>query len=260
MGEDIKRVQNRLLDMAECIQSILDAHGIPHSMIWGTLLGAVRHHGFVPWDDDFDFCVFNEYYDEAIKWLREELPEYLFLEDEKSEPKYFHAWAHVKDLRTVAECDNYVQDNLYSHHGLSIDLYRMEKVKLNNLCERSEEEYIKYITRREHHGAIEPEELKLRYERWYDYTGYFWQWELENENLQSVEREVYSSLYTCRVYHEISDFFPLKKYKFEDREFWGPNDADAILVKCYWKYMELPPEEKRKGHYSYVEFLDDETV
>jgi lipopolysaccharide cholinephosphotransferase len=85
--------------MASIIEEILDRHGIPHMLAFGSLLGAVRHRGFIPWDDDFDFLIFNEYYSEAIEVLRTELPDDCFLEDEKTEPKYFHAWAHVKDLK-----------------------------------------------------------------------------------------------------------------------------------------------------------------
>ena len=256
MSEDIKKVQARLLDMAQCIADILDKHSIPHSLIWGSLLGAVRHKGFVPWDDDFDFCVFNEYYDDALKCLREDLPEYLFLEDEHSEPKYFHAWAHVKDLKTEAECDNYVQDNIYSHHGLSIDLYRMEKVQRKNLWNRSEEEYIKYLMRRKAQGILKEDELGVRCEKLSLFAYDFWGRALREEDNKEIEREVYSSLYTCRSIHEIDDFFPLKKYKFEDRQFWGPNNGDAVLKVCYGDYMILPPLGMRKGHYSYVKFLD----
>ena len=51
---DIKRVQKRLLEMGTVIARILEKHDIPYMITFGTLLGAVRHHGFIPWDDDFD--------------------------------------------------------------------------------------------------------------------------------------------------------------------------------------------------------------
>ena len=58
--EDVKKVQKRLLEMAVVIRDILEAHQIPYFITYGTLLGAVRHKGFIPWDDDFDLYLFDE--------------------------------------------------------------------------------------------------------------------------------------------------------------------------------------------------------
>ena len=53
----------------------------------------------------------------------------------------------------------------------------------------------------------------------------------------------------------LNELFPLKKYEFEGEYFYGPNNYDVFLTRCYGKYMELPPEEKRHPHYSQVIFL-----
>lgn len=89
---------------------------------WG-----VRHKGFIPWDDDFDFYLFDESYDDALKVLKQNLPNNMFLEYFDTEPLYFHAWAHVKDLYTECDCQQFPQDGAYAHHGVSIDLYRTKK-------------------------------------------------------------------------------------------------------------------------------------
>ena len=121
---DIKRVQKRLLEIGKNIATILESNNIPYIITFGTLLGAVRHGGFIPWDDDFDFFLFDDIYDKAIELLRKNLPNDMFLEDEKSELKYFHGWAHVKDMNSEVYCEQFPQDNLYNHHGLSVDLYK----------------------------------------------------------------------------------------------------------------------------------------
>ena len=157
--EKTRRVQLRLLEMAKSIRDILERHDIPYFITYGTLLGAVRHQGFIPWDDDFDFYLLAESYGQAMMVLNDELPDHLFLENEKTEPLYFHGWAHVKDLRSVADCSLFPQDNSYSHHGISVDLYKATKVKE---CEEKVfllNEHINYLKRREQVGLIEPNEI-----------------------------------------------------------------------------------------------------
>ncbi len=249
--EKTRRVQLRLLEMAKSIRDILERHDIPYFITYGTLLGAVRHQGFIPWDDDFDFYLLAESYGQAMMVLNDELPDHLFLENEKTEPLYFHGWAHVKDLRSVADCSLFPQDNSYSHRGISVDLYKATKVKE---CEEKVfllNEHINYLKRREQVGLIEPNVCKERLERLC----------ADLEMAESIRREaecgkdvyVFPSIYDDRLYPE--ELFPLRRYRFEDTEFYGPNDADAFLKRCYGDYMKLPPVEKRVPHYSDVEFL-----
>lgn len=149
MGEyTIMDIPKRLLDMAKSVKAIFEAHDIQYMIAYGTLLGAVRHQGFIPWDDDFDFYVFDDCYDRAIALLRENLSSDLFVEDEVSEPLFFHAWARVKDLRTVTSYAYYPQDAVYAHKGLSLDLYRAKFTRYKDINKFKADEYQKYIDRR----------------------------------------------------------------------------------------------------------------
>ena len=256
-NDNLTKPQKRLLQMADTIEYILNRNDIPHSIIYGTLLGAVRHKGFVPWDDDFDFIVFDEVYEDAIRCLRAELPEDLFVEDETTEPLFFHAWAHVKDLKTEAYSKAYVHDNFYAHHGLSVDLYRMKKIKFADMLEEAQNQLVKYIDRRKALGLISEEDYNRRItsdmesrKNWYETVI------LSEEAGKDPERDVYCNVYTSLVRHEIEDFFPIKKYPFEDKEFWGPNNADKMLRHWYGDYMQLPPEEQRRSHFDEIKFFD----
>lgn len=249
---DVLKVQKRLLEMAIVIRDILEANDIPYFITYGTLLGAVRHKGFIPWDDDFDFYLFDESYDKAMNVLKRNLPKDMFLENWDSEPKYFHAWAHVKDMNSYTECDLFPQDGCYQHKGISVDLYRTKRIreKEENVYRLSE--HLAYLNRRRQVGLIDEESYSVRSE---DIKV-----KLSNEKeilLQQDDlgKEIYafSVIYNDRLY--LDEVFPLKKYKFEDTFFYGPQKADALLSRCYGDFMQLPPVEKRHPHYSSVLFL-----
>ena len=250
--EDVKKVQARLLEMAKAIRDVLEAHNIPYFITYGTLLGAVRHQGFIPWDDDFDFYLFDDTYDMAIEVLRAELPEGLFVEDAKSEPKYFHGWAHVKDMNSYTECELFPQDGCYAHKGISVDLYRTKKI-----FEAEEQvyrliEHKKYLIRRKNVQLIEEDVANSRLT---EIESKLSEEELKLKSNSDKGREMYAfmSFYNDRIF--VEEMYPLKKYTFEDTEFYGPYKGEALLERCYHDFMQLPPEDKRHPHYSFVKFM-----
>lgn len=248
--EEIKKVQNRLFEMAKVIDDILTRNNIPYMIAYGTLLGAVRHEGFIPWDDDFDIYLFEDEknsYEDAIKILKKELPKDMFLEYFDTEPKYFHAWAHVKDINSICECKEYPQDNLYNHKGISIDLYKAVKMKENEIQKYRNEENRKYLDRRQKFGFINKEEYLRKIKNIED--------TIDDNNNYNVSQEDIYGLVGIIDRLLIKEVFPLKRYKFDNYEFCGPNNYDSILKRIYGKYNELPPIEKRKAHYSYVKFI-----
>lgn len=247
--QDIEKVQKRLLYIGKTIADILDRNQIPYILAFGTLLGAVRHQGFIPWDDDFDLYLFDEQYDRAMDCLRRELPADLFLEDERSEPRFFHAWAHVKDLNSITECKEYLQDGLYAHKGVSVDLYRAYRMPLCQLHNFINEENRGYIERRKAKQTISEEEYSRRIRKLQE--------DLAADNPYPGDTAMVYGMITGykTKYMREEDVFPLRKYRFEDTSFWGPNNADGILRSIYHDYWQLPPVEKRVAHYSSVTFL-----
>ena len=247
---NVPKIQNVLLRMAKKIKSILEDNDIPYFITYGTLLGAVRHQGFIPWDDDFDIYLFDDTYDRAMELLKERLPDDKFLETQETEPLYFHGWAHVKDMNSITTCDLFPQDNLYAHKGISIDLYRTKLIPENREKLYRAEQHLAYFKRRFAHGLFTDKEYQERAEKALK--------EIQDEQLESVEpskRQLYAFciVYDDRLYPD--ELFPLKQYRFEDTEFLGPNKPEALLTSCYGDVMQLPPVEKRKPHYSAVEFI-----
>ncbi len=245
-----RAVQDRLLKMGKAITSVLEKHQIPYMMAYGTLLGAVRHHGFIPWDDDFDLYLFDDSYDRAVDSLREELTADLFVEDEKTEPLYFHSWAHVKDSNSETYCDSFPQDNVYAHKGISLDLYRTKKMPRCELRHYLNQENRFYIERRREKGLMTDREYTDRMRRLEKAV------EDEEREQSRDQTEVYAlvNAYRCKEMLP-EDIFPLRKYVFEDATFYGPGHAEAVLESIYGDWRKLPPEENRLRHYSSVRLI-----
>lgn len=246
---NIKETQNRLLQMAKEICNILERNSIPYFIIFGTLLGAVRHKGFIPWDDDFDIMMFDDTYEKGMEALRRELPKDLFLEDSKSEPLFFHAWAHVKDLNTIAYCVKFPQDNIYEHKGISIDLYKAVYMKECEIDLFRLKEYLRYVEKKEKVGAISKNEAEKTCSRIKNEIAHY------SCNIDE-NKKAYGLCMEERVIYE-NEIFPLIKYRFENVEFYGPNNSCSLLERFYGDdYLSYPSIEERVCHYSKVEIID----
>lgn len=243
----VKEVQTRLLEMGKTICAILEAHDIPYIINFGTLLGAVRHGGFIPWDDDFDISIPAEAYDGAIEALRTALPDDMFLEDAMSEPKYFHAWAHVKDMGTVADCEQYPQDNIYDHKGVSVDIYNYFPMDESEVDLFRLKENLAYQRRKAKLGLLAREAFLAAEETLLA--------RIAEEEVRAAAAEKVRPAYAMMLNERImypEEVLPRKRYRFEDTEFYGPNDPDALLTRYYGDHMRLPPKEERVPHFSRV--------
>lgn len=245
--KDVKKVQCRLLEMAIATRDILESNNIPYFIAYGTLLGAVRHKGFIPWDEDFDFILFDDTYDKASAVLSEKLPADMFLENDKTEIKYFHAWSHVKDLYSICESSMYPQDSVYVHRGLSLDLYKFSKMKQKEWPSFKYIEAIKYINRLLALGLIAENEYHKRKEQFDEY------FDCINKTTPSTNQLIYGSSVSKHMF-TLESIKPLRTIEFEGEHFSAPNNPDIFLKECYGDYMSLPPLDQRVGQFSKVIF------
>lgn len=251
-GIDIVRVQRKLYEMGSYVADLFEKNNIPYMIAYGTLLGAVRHHGFVPWDDDFDLFLFEEDYERACDVLRNGLENKdFFLEDKHSEPLYFHGWVHVKDLNSEVCGASFPQDNYYKHKGVHVDLYRTHKIKEEDITDYLADEYLSYINRRKKGGTISDNE----YEKRLNIIDEMRKDKQSRSSFQSKTVLAMDGPYKCRKM-SLEDVFPLRKYKFENREFWGPNNYDSILKSIYGDYMTPPPFTERHPKCSAIIFKE----
>ena len=250
--EDVHRLQKRLLEMANAMTSILDKYGYHYMIACGTLLGAVRHKGYFPWDNDFDMFLFDDEYDAAVQCLRDHLPEDMIVHDKKTDPIYWPAWSRLRDLHSRTYGAKYTDDDYYKYTGLTLDLYRLTKMKRSEVALWKKKSAIEFLVRKHDVGVLPDDQYREQFDEWTtDYV------ELLRQNVTQggADDEVYSALIpTLSNPIEVDDIFPLKKYQFADTEFWGPNNADHILTIMYGDYMQVPPYERRRLHLARVEF------
>lgn len=124
----IKEIQSCQLDILKTVTSICDRHNIPYFLASGTFLGAVRHKGFIPWDDDVD--IYMEYSDikKFKKVCKKELPSTLFYQDFETEPGSSWLFTKIRANNTfMPEIDAEKAKKLPYHQGVWIDIFPLLK-------------------------------------------------------------------------------------------------------------------------------------
>lgn len=230
----------RLLKIAVEVRNVLESHNIPYSIFFGSVIGSVRHKGFVPWDLDMDLGLFDDY-EKTIKILKAELPSWLIVLDNEIDSQYCASWVKVVDRFSEFHATTYSEDNKFKYKGLHVDLYNIKKTTHNEACNYRKHEAIAYYERKLRAGTMSVEDYKVQCAK------------VESiyikEKTERIEvKPDKPVLAFLRFFEGAPDcIFPLKEYVFEGESFLGPNNHDKYLKCCYYKgdYMELPPYEKR---------------
>lgn len=253
-GSAIRNIQMRLVDMLDVFVEICDRHNINYWIACGTLLGARRHGGFIPWDDDMDIVVLHSDYNKLISVLKEELPENLKLQARGTDKNYWMYYARLRDTRSRIYGKKV---DFYDYKGIFIDIFFIEPVfsmPLKKIIDkflysevqvgRSKTLYnkIKYgIMSR----ALPVIRSIIKMIRWY------------NKNVNKTKKYTYSfGTFTYPTYN-IEDFFPVSEIMFEGKKYKAPHDVDSYLTDNFdGNFMVIPKPEDRLVHVRKVEFFN----
>ena len=254
-GSLLRRQQIRMLEILVEVDKICKKHNIRYWLSSGTLIGAMRHNGFIPWDDDLDIEMMRTDYLRLMEVLPTELPEWLALQNDETDPNYFFFYAKVRDRRSrMLEQNNY--DRLWKEQGIYIDIFPMEQhpIWLHKLTEKTVGHMYKiWRTSTDDTKAIR------QVKRIFDFN---------NRWLFPFFRSIlplftfHSSLVTSGMgipFHNrryLDEIFPLTTHVFEGHEFPVPYHADAHLRHLYGDYMQLPDLNKIAIHVGKLEFYD----
>ena len=147
-GSLLRRHQLRMLEILLEVDRICKKHQIQYWLSSGTLIGAVRHKGFIPWDDDIDIEMLWPDYKRLMKVLPEELPETMALQTAETDKNYFFFYAKVRDRRSYLEESNRY-DRVWKERGAYIDIFPLyrQSLWLHILSEKTQGHVYKIMNR-----------------------------------------------------------------------------------------------------------------
>lgn len=244
-GSDLRNSQLKMLDILKCVDRICKKHNIKYWLSSGSLLGAVRHGGFIPWDDDLDIEIFYKDKNKFIKACYKELPNNYIIQHHKTDKLYCQNILKIRDkesyLLEKKKWNNNEYDVKYTYNGYFIDVFTEEySSKILILLSRIP---LRIMAIAQYKWKLSTNSLSLIY--------------YLNEFIYSILRFLSSiNPFKKYLYHTYGSWFiskrldseilPTKEILFEGEYFSAPNNVDAYLTRIYGNYMELPKSKNRK--------------
>lgn len=252
-GSDLRKLQLRLLDMLNYIDSVCRKNNIHYWISSGTALGAIRHGGFIPWDDDADIELLKPDYKRLIEALkRDNHPRYK-LQDSSTDVEYTGIVAKLRDSKSkVAE--EVPGEKYLTHQGVFIDLFCIEPSISPKLSTLSHWMQLLFLY---HASRIKNKFIRrsiLRFNR-------FWLTKLIFPILSSLGRLGGKE----RLRHVIGTGYPAKRYlsdvrdivyvEFENTKLPVPRNYDNYLCMLFGIYMKIPSANDINVHLKNIEVL-----
>lgn len=250
MQRNLRSVQQKELDILCTVSDICDRNNIEYWLDGGTLLGAARHKGFIPWDDDVDICIRQTDTERFIGIMKRELPEHLFLQTSDTDADYSSSIMKIRDNKSLFV--EFGDDFTRSYHkGIYIDVFPMTDYPSvsKGFCHWVTGGYCKAntILHKQHLYSMRSAAELFWFGTKRFCTSVLW----KIANIFCGKGKYYATLIENNglgFMHRKDAVFPLSTISFEGKEFKCPADPDTYLTEQYGDYMKLPPEDKRDIH------------
>ena len=260
-------LQKKQLELLKAFIRVCDKHNLRYFLVGGTCLGAARHQGFIPWDDDIDVGMPREDYDKFIELQSEYEGTPYFIQTWKTDPRYTYSYGKLRDSSTT-----YIENFFWKHrinHGVWIDIFPIDGMgykddkpykkyahKVKYVWFQSFMSYFPALLRKFHRetwlldlvinmGAIFFYPLDIAHYRRKHTDKYL-------KKIPFDKAEVVGNLSGINAKKEAmpkSLFTEFTKLKFEDIEASVPKDYDKYLTLLYNDWRKWPPKEKQVGHH-----------
>ena len=273
MEKYVRKLQLVELEILEEVDRICQENDIKYFLCGGTLLGAIRHKGFIPWDDDIDVLMTRKNYNKFIDVCRKKLDDKYIIDCYKTNKKCSFPFIKIKKKGTLyVEQKNY--NNYDDNSGIWIDIFPIDGAK-SQVSKFQQKQYkiSQYISTlisiKTGSNYYKNSKVKKKiYSIILSVVPYkFMTWAYEKVvSFYDVENSDYlcafATVYTIeKETYEKKKIFPYENVEFEGRKFTGIKGYDYYLKKLYGDYMKLPPKEKRVNHSPYlIKFEDGEEL
>lgn len=261
--EQTKAIQAIEAEMFRVFTDICRQLDLQYYLWGGTLLGAVRHKGFIPWDDDIDVGMPRKDYDKFLKEAPALLPEHLFLQTYQTDPEYPHVFAKIRNSNTTFLEKAIRKRNM--NHGIFIDIFPLDGYSNKEAkCLKNKLQKVLIDCRISYAFDYSKLGLPIRILRLISKLFYpsIKKAQVAKEKLhRAVNSSTYIANYSGTGGER--DIVPAEWYAegvevtFEGMLAIAPCEYHKVLTKQYGNYMELPPVEKRVTHH-YTDIIDTE--
>ena len=255
MSESVRDVQEKILEVMKYIDRLCRENGIVYYIMGGTALGAIRHGGFIPWDDDLDIFMTPAEYEKFKVAFEKDNSEQFVIQEWRTTEKYLE-YAKVR-MNGTTFIEEVYKDRHDMHHGIYVDIMILHKVKDSRMTQKKVYYYSKFVTlyalsQRNWKPKSKGQKIVLKslkllpckalakmcYKKIYKY-----------DNLESGFKYCYwitpakfrSGLFDADFFSSPTDI------PFEDTVLLGSEKIKAYLEYRYGDYMKLPSEEQRRA-------------
>ncbi|EDM62907.1 LicD family protein [Dorea longicatena] len=274
----LKRIQEVELEILKDFMDICDRHGLDYFGIAGTGIGALRHHGFIPWDDDIDVAMPRDDFEKLLPLVEKEMGDKYLIMNAERYPNY-----PLMTTRMTMRGTKFKEEalkNIDAPLGIFLDLYPLDKVSDNPKEARRQARdawfWSKILILRSIpfpmlgfsgwkakiiHAICGLAHLVLsilHVPKTWIYKKAYEAETRSNHYTKTKNLDFFCDTTPYMNLYAVKDIYPLRKLPFEDVELNFPYNLHNNLTGMYGDYMQLPPEEKRKNHYPYeLEFFKE---
>lgn len=226
---DLKPVRLAMLEVYCEIVKICERHNLRQWVFFGTLLGAARHQGFIPWDDDIDMAMPRRDYEAFIRIAREELPSWLSWKSMETNSSYQLAFGKVVENRADVVEDVQRKSHLKLEQGIFIDVFPLDGLPSNDML------LFFWKVQRSIRRRLKMSSLSLQ----------LWHAGMDFDMSERVGFAEESLPKKTRYQYRAEFFKETVQLPFEDITVSAPMGWEQILVLMFGNWRALPPEEKR---------------
>lgn len=271
-----KRILNKLhkaeTDILEEIVRVCNENNLEYFLVGGTLLGAVRHKGFIPWDDDLDIGMPREDYKKFLKIAPKELKDRFILDCYKTNKRYWLSIAKVR-LKHTEFLEGVLQE-YPTEKGIWVDIFPLDNTRGDESITLKAQWFVikalkilmwNKLEKKQKTNTLKGKIKKLLYIT----TSTKLSTRIVNTVMQLQNNKSnkyfvnFGSQYGIKKQTHLKEkYLPTSELEFEGKMYKVPNDPDYVLTKIYGKnYMQLPPLEKRVTHNPLrIKFEDGEEI